>query len=107
MKVSVANSVIVGFDSAGEPELRLGDKGALEIVFNFMPPLNETGDPNPHPVFDTFEVVLTKALGVEVVRDDRELFVIPKPQSDTMAKTKVFLETFWAVTWPKLSTGSP
>jgi hypothetical protein len=98
---------VTGFDSAGEPEIRFGDSGALEIVFNFMPPLNETGDANPHRVFDTFEVVLAKALGVEVVRDDRELFVIPKPQADTVAKTKIFLETFWAVTWPKLSTVAP
>jgi hypothetical protein len=103
----VTNVMIVGFDSDGEPELRSGDDGALEIVFNFMPPLNGTGDPNPHPVFDTSEVVLAKALGVDVVRDDRELFIIPKPHADTMAKTKIFLETFWAVTWPQLSTGSP
>jgi hypothetical protein len=103
----MAHMSIVGFDSAGEPELRAGDNGALEIVFNFMPPLNEAGDPNAHPVFDTFEILLAKALDVDVVRDDRELFVIFKPQPDTMAKTKIFLETFWAVTWPKLSTGAP
>jgi hypothetical protein len=47
--------MIVGFDSAGEPELRLGEHGALEIVFNFMPPLNGADDPNPHPVFDTVQ----------------------------------------------------
>ena len=30
--------VIKGFDRNGEPELRTSENGALEIVFNFMPP---------------------------------------------------------------------
>jgi hypothetical protein len=100
-------TTVTGFDSAGEPEIRVGNDGALEIVFNFMPPLNGADDPNPHPVFDTFEVVLAKALGVEVIRDDRELFVIPQPHGDTMARAKAFLETFWAVTWPSFATSAP
>jgi hypothetical protein len=42
---------VTGFDSAGEPELRVGDDGTLEIVFNFMPPLNGADEPNAHPVY--------------------------------------------------------
>jgi hypothetical protein len=29
---------IQGFDSNGEPELRQGEDGGLELMFNFMPP---------------------------------------------------------------------
>jgi hypothetical protein len=103
----MATTTVQGFDSAGEPELRLTGDGTLEIMFNFMPPLNGADDANPDPLFDTFEVVLSKALGVEVIRDDRELFVVPKPQPDTMARTKAFLESFWTVTWPNLAKTHP
>jgi hypothetical protein len=102
--VSIA---IRGFDSSGEPEIWAGDASGIEIVFNFMPPLNGADDPNPHPVFDTFEVVLARVLGVDVVRDDRELFLIPKPQPDTIARAQVFLETFWSVAWPELTKANP
>jgi hypothetical protein len=93
---------VTGFDSAGEPEIRSGENGALEIMFNFMPPLDGADDANPHPVFETFEKVLSTELGVEVRRDDRELFIIPKPAADTAARAKAFLETFWRDYFPKL-----
>jgi hypothetical protein len=93
---------VTGFDSAGEPEIRNAAGGALEIMFNFMPPLNGSDDANPDPVFETFEKVLQAELGVDVVRDDRELFVIPKPKPDTAARAKTFLETFWTAYWPKV-----
>jgi hypothetical protein len=98
---------IHGFDSAGEPQTRHGEGGTLEIMFNFMPPLNGADDPNPHVVFETFEVVLAAALGVPVIRDDRELFIIPHPQPDTAARAKAYLETFWTAAWPKLWTAAP
>jgi hypothetical protein len=96
-----------GFDSDGEPELRYGEQGRLEIMFNFMPPLNGAADANPHPIFETFEVVLASALGVDVIRDDRELFIIPNPQPDTMSRAQVYLETFWSRAWQKLSKATP
>jgi hypothetical protein len=98
---------VQGFDSAGEPEIRSGEDGALEIMFNFMPPLNGASEPYPDAVFDTFEVVLVKALGVDVIREDRELFVIPNPQPDTLARAKAYLETFWTAAWPDLSKPHP
>jgi hypothetical protein len=98
---------IKGFDSDGEPELRDGENGALEIMFNFMPPLNGQTDPNMHPIFDKFETLLALALQVEVLRDDRELFIIPKPRPDTAGRAKLFLDSFWTVTWPSLAKRTP
>jgi hypothetical protein len=101
---SPAPIAVQGFDSYGEPEIRNGKNGALEIMFNFMPPLNGSDDANTHPIFETFENVLSKELGVEVQRDDRELFIIAKPAADTAARAKAFLETFWKDYFPKLES---
>lgn len=94
---------VSGFDSEGEPEIRAGDNGAIEIMFNFMPPLNGAAEPYDEAVFDRFETVLSQALGVDVVRDDRELFIIPSPKPDTAQRLKAYLESFWTEAWPKLS----
>jgi hypothetical protein len=93
---------VQGFDVDGEPEIRQGDNG-LEIMFNFMPPSNGQADGVQHPVFDRFDDVLSAALGVEVVRDDRELFIIPDPAPDTAGRAKAYLESFWQDAWPALS----
>lgn len=71
---------VVGFDPQGDPEVRINEEGELEIVFEFMPPLNEDGEENDDPIFEQFDEVLSKALGVEVLWDDREFFRIPHPQ---------------------------
>lgn len=84
-----------GFDSDGDPEIRKFTDGSLSIVFNFMPPLNGTDDEIEDPIFDDFNEELEKFLGVEVLWDDREVFIIKKPNPDTINKLKVYLENFW------------
>ena len=86
---------IKGFDRQGEPELRAGEKGALELVFNFMPPQMASGEEREPELFDKFETVLSNALGVAVTRDDREVFLIASPQADTAARAAAYLSSFW------------
>lgn len=86
---------ITGFDCDGEPEVRMEDDGSVVIVFEFMPPINGTDDGVEDEDFDHFDQVLQEALGVEVVWDDREVFVIPNPEKDTVQKIKHFLEHYW------------
>ena len=86
---------IKGFDRNGEPELRSGENDALEIVFNFMPPQTASGEGREPELFETFEAVLSKALGVAVSRDDREMFVIAKPDADTAERAAAYLSSFW------------
>lgn len=86
---------IKGFDRQGEPELQHGDNGALELMFNFMPPSSSSGEEREPQLFETFEVELSKVLGVAVTRDDRELFVIAKPKSDTPEVLASYLAGFW------------
>lgn len=87
---------IQGFDTDGEPEIRVFEDGHLELVFNFMPPLNGSDEPREDDDFwDNFETALQTHLGVEVQRDDREWFLIPQPKKSTIAKLKLYLESFW------------
>jgi len=80
-----------GFDSDGEPEIRLMPDGSLYLVFNFMPPTWAEADPEP---FDTFDKTLQAAIGVPVVWEDREFFLIQKPAPDTTERITKFLQTF-------------
>jgi hypothetical protein len=86
---------IRGFDRQGEPELRAGDNGALELVFNFMPPMTASGEERAPALFEVFEAILSNHLGVTVARDDREMFIISSPLPDTAEKLAAFLSSFW------------
>ena len=50
MVVTRALPKIKGFDRQGEPELRHGENGALELMFNAMPPSSFSGDERSCPV---------------------------------------------------------
>ncbi len=89
---------VEGFDQLGEPEINVYDDGHIEIMFNFMPAHNAAGEPAKDHVFDIFDKWLEYKLGVPVQWEDRELFIIPKPNTDTAEKLKACLETFWAQT---------
>jgi hypothetical protein len=82
---------LTGFDPLGEPELRFMTDGTLWVVFNFMPPSFAEGD---EVRFADFDKQLEKAIGVPVLWDDREFFVIRNPQIETPEKIKAFLETY-------------
>jgi hypothetical protein len=51
--------MIEGFDSEGEPEIRIMENGSLELVFNFMPPTWAEETPE---AFDDFDLQLSEAL---------------------------------------------
>ncbi len=42
--------------------------------------------------FETFELKIQEALGVPVVREDREVFVIQNPAADSAEKAKSWLD---------------
>ena len=86
---------IKGFDRQGEPELRAGDNGGLELVFNFMPPATASGEERAPELFEKFETVLAQVLGVRVLRDDRETFIIAAPKPGTAETLAAYLSNFW------------
>jgi len=84
-----------GFDQDGEPEIIEESDGSMTIIFNFMPPLNGHEEQSKNEIFDEFDSYLSKELGVKVVQDDREVFIIEKPQPDTKDKLIELLKDFW------------
>jgi len=76
-----------GFDADGEPEIRLMKNGKMHVVFEFMPPSwaeDETA-------FDRFDREMAEAIGVKVIWEDREFFLIPSPQADTAERIAAFV----------------
>ena len=93
-QANVVKTIAVrGFDPDGEPEIREMSDGTIVLIFNFMPPSYAEDEEVEYADFDE---QLERAIGVPVRRDDRELFVIPKPRKDTVEKLKSFLETYRA-----------
>ena len=84
-----------GFDSDGEPEIRLYGDGLIEVMFNFMPPSNGNPYLLKDPIFERFEDVLQAHLGVTVIREDREIFTIDRPAKNTAIDLQKYLENFW------------
>jgi hypothetical protein len=85
---------VTGFDSSGEPEIRVLSDGSVEIHFSLIPPLNGATEASTDSVFTHFETVLGAALNCEVLRDDRELFVIPVAPAGTAERAQRFLEAY-------------
>ena len=81
---------ITGFDSKGEPVIRIMADGSLQILFAFMPP-SWAPEEEGLGAFADFDKQLRQVARVKVVWDDREVFVIPSPQRDTAEYVRRFL----------------
>jgi hypothetical protein len=79
---------LAGFDPAGEPEIRVMADGSLYIAFNFMPPSWAEDDPER---FDDFDQQLSRAVGLPIEWEDRELFRIERPTEETIERIRHFL----------------
>lgn len=89
----VTESTIAGFDPDGEPVIRWMSDGSIQIHFEAMPPFFAEED-GVEADFDDFRVKIEAAAGCPVVQDDRELFILRSPNTDTAAKIKLWLETY-------------
>lgn len=84
---------ITGFDADGEPIIKRWSDGSLWIHFEAMPPFFAE-DNGTESEFEAFERNVQDAIGVPVVREDREVFVIQNPMPGTVEKAKAWLEGF-------------
>jgi hypothetical protein len=81
---------IAEFDPEGGPEIQVMADGSINVVFNFMPPSWAT-DPDQ---FNNFDEAFADAIGVELIWEDRELFMIENPEADTLDRIKHFLLSY-------------
>ena len=85
-----------GFDEMGEPVIQVMSDRSVHLQFEFMPPSDI--DENGIEFFDDFDAQLAKAIGLPVIWDDQERFIIEDFQPDTIDKIRHFIETYrWAV----------
>jgi hypothetical protein len=89
--------VLAGFEPDGEPVLRQMQDGSFCLVFACLPPLATETDPEKAKRFDmnAFGEEIQQALKVAVAWDDREVFVIPQPDKDTVERLQQFLAEYW------------
>ncbi|MCA9092808.1 MAG: hypothetical protein KDA68_04945 [Planctomycetaceae bacterium] len=84
---------VEGFEEEGEPTIRvMGDK-SIQIMFNFMPPMFAE-EANREAEFEKFDEVISKVVGVPVIWEDRELFIIQTPPDGTVEKIKNWLSNY-------------
>lgn len=81
-----------GFDELGEPVIQVMRDRSLHLLFEFMPPSDI--DENGMDFFDDFDVQLSKAIGLPVLWEDRERFIISNPNPDTIDKIRSFIEHY-------------
>lgn len=81
-----------GFDEMGEPVIQVMDDRSIHLQFEFMPPSDI--DENGIEFFDDFDAQLSSAIGLPVIWDDRERFIIEIPQPDTIDKIRHFIENY-------------
>jgi hypothetical protein len=91
MDEAIETITLEEFDPEGEPEIRIMENGSLELMFNFMPPT--WAEENPE-AFDDFDMQLSEALDLEVLWEDRELFLIEETAEDTVERIKQFLAEY-------------
>jgi len=87
---------LAGFDERGEPDVTITEDGCLMLTFCFFPP-SWVSDPETRQDlgrFKRFDEELAAALDTEVIWEDRELFVIPKPPPDAIQRIEAFLRAY-------------
>lgn len=82
---------VPGFDPEGEAVVQQMPDGSLWLILNCMPP-SDAADSEAE-LFNEFGLRLQEAIGVPVVWDDRERFVVPAPREDTPERIAQFLTT--------------
>jgi len=84
---------IPGFDPEGEPEIHVMQNGDLNIVFCFMPP-SDFPEGDGMGVYEGFDRQMADAIGLPVVWEDRERFLIQSPNIDTIIRLRDFIAVF-------------
>jgi hypothetical protein len=92
-----STTTLTGFDPEAEPILRDMRDGSLLLVFGFIPPLVTESDAGKAKGFDInkFGEDVGAAAGVPVIWDDRDVFVVQKPNADTADRLRHFLANYW------------
>jgi hypothetical protein len=104
----VAQEIEVGDFGGAKPSLTLRKSGRIYLIVE-VPPFHDgdgheiDGD-DDFPEVSEFEHLISEYVGVQVERDDREVFRIDHPKADTLTKVKAFMENYWSLRKDKYKT---
>jgi hypothetical protein len=98
---TVEEELEVGDFGGAKPSLTLRKSGTIYLIVE-VPPFydgdgNEIDGDEDFPEVMEFENLIAEYIGTPVDRDDREVFVIKKPNADTLIKVKEFIENYWTL----------
>lgn len=84
-----------------QPQLTLRENGNARLVVE-VPPLedgdgNELFDDEDFPEGLEFEKLIAEYIGTEVIRDDREVFIIENATDEQCLKVVEFFENYWSL----------
>jgi len=88
---------LAGFDPDAEPIVREMRDGSLLLIVGCLPPLVAENDASKAQQFDmnAFGAELEKAVGLPVLWDDREVFVVQRPEANTVERIRQFFGNYW------------
>lgn len=95
MEEEIEKYTLDGFDPNGEPTVRRTSTGQLWLCLELVPPSwvpdGEQTGPSSLGVWDDFHKRLAATIGVPVIWEDREWFLIKEPREDTVEAIHQFL----------------
>lgn len=97
----IEKEVEVGDFGGATPNLTLRKSGNIYLIVDCPPFIdgdgNEIHGDSDFPEVYEFENLISEYIGVEVEREDREVFIIPNPKADSLEKVKEFIENYWTL----------
>ena len=97
----IETEVEVGDFGGAKPSLTLMKSGKVYLIVETPPFYDGNGNAiygdEDFPEGVEFENLIAEYVGTPVEREDRELFIIEKPKSDTLIKVKEFIENYWSL----------
>ena len=80
-----------GFDSEGEPTIRVYPEGHLMVVFEFMPP--EAWEMDGGDLGD-FGNEMAEAIGLDMSEEQTGFFLVANPAKDTIERITTFVSSY-------------
>ena len=91
VRASYESIQLPGFDSDGEPSIRVYPEGHYMVVFEFMPPSAWEMDASDEGMFGTR---MAEAIGLDLSEEQPGFFLVAHPTPDTIERIRNFVSNY-------------